>query len=164
MLCWNELQIYIEQHWYLSATCWTFNRDTINSIVSEICLDLVRISREKIKCEKEFLPPANEVWGKVIFSEASVILSRGGGFCMMSLPVWLPGPMFSLGVLCPWSHVPFGGSLFGGLCLEKSLFRGCLSRGCFCRETPLPPNQKSRRYASYWNAFLFVVVLQTKRT
>ena len=130
----------------------------------------MRISREKIKCEKEFLPPANEVWGKVIFSEASVILSGGGGgFCMSSLPVWLPGPMFSLGVLCPWPHVPFGGSLSGGLCLEKSLFRGCLSRGClsrgcFCRETPLPTNQKSRRYASYWNAFLFVVILQTKRT
>ena len=25
---------------------------------------------------------------------------------MMSLPVWVPGPMFLLGGLCPWSHVP----------------------------------------------------------
>ena len=68
-------------------------------------------------------------WGKVIFSEVSVILFMGkGGLCMMSLPVWLPGPMVLLGVsvsgpmflprwslslvgLCPWSHVLFRGSL-----------------------------------------------------
>ena len=28
---------------------------------------------------------------------------------MMSVPVWLPGPMFPLGGFCPWFHVPFGG-------------------------------------------------------
>ena len=40
---------------------------------------------------------------------------------MISLPVWLPGPMFLLGRrgLCPWFHVPSG-----GLCS-----RGFLSRG-----------------------------------
>ena len=32
------------------------------------------------------LPPANEVWGKVIFSQVSVCPQRG--LCMMSLPVW----------------------------------------------------------------------------
>ena len=37
---------------------------------------------------------------------------------MMSLPVWLPGPMFLL-----------GRSLSGGLCPVGSLFRGSLSRG-----------------------------------
>ena len=36
---------------------------------------------------------------------------RGKGLCMMSLPVWLPGPMFLLEGLCLWSHVPSGGSL-----------------------------------------------------
>ena len=37
----------------------------------------------------------------------SVILFTGdGGLCMMLLPVWLPGPMFLLGGLYPWSHVP----------------------------------------------------------
>ena len=30
---------------------------------------------------KPFLPPANEVWGKVMFSEVSVILSTGEGVC-----------------------------------------------------------------------------------
>ena len=35
---------------------------------------------------------------------------------MMSLRVWLPGPMFLLGGLYLWSHVPSRGSLSGGLC------------------------------------------------
>ena len=70
-----------------------------------------------------FLPPANEVWGKVIFSESFVILSTvhgGGDLCMMSLLVWLPvsmshqgisvpGPMFLLGaLLCPGGLCPGG--------------------------------------------------------
>ena len=58
-----------------------------------------------------------------------------GGLCMMSLSIWLSGPMFLLGGLCP------GGSLFWE--------RGSLSRG------DPHQNQKSRRYASYLNAFLF---------
>ena len=39
----------------------------------------------------EFVPPANEVWGKVIFSQASVILLMSGGLpqCMLGYP--LPG-------------------------------------------------------------------------
>ena len=44
----------------------------------------------------------------------------GGGFCMISIPVWLPGPMFLLGDLCPWPHVPWGGG-GGGLCPGRSL-------------------------------------------
>ena len=36
---------------------------------------------------------------------------------MMSLPVWLPGPMFLLAGLCSWSYVPSGRVLYiGGLC------------------------------------------------
>ena len=60
---------------------------------------------------------------------------HGGDLCMMSLPVWLLGPMFLLGVsvsgsmffpghLCPW-----------GLCLVD-LCRESLSRGVSVRETP----------------------------
>ena len=62
---------------------------------------------------------------------------------MMSLPVWLPSPMFLLGGLCP------GGSLSLGFCLgvlSPSLGRGGLT----------PPNQKSRQYGPYWNAFLLI--------
>ena len=64
---------------------------------------------EVYKCKAvvdKFLPPANEVLGKVMFSEAFAILftGRGGGYgvglCMMSLPVLLPGTMLLLGDLC----------------------------------------------------------------
>ena len=57
---------------------------------------------------------------------------------MMSLPICLPGPMLLLG---------------GSLSLVPCSFHG-VSIG----RTPTPQNQKSRRYASYWNAFLAVVL------
>ena len=34
------------------------------------------------------MPPANEVWGKVIFLLASVILSRGAGLLREGVSVW----------------------------------------------------------------------------
>ena len=67
-----------------------------------------------------------------------------GGLCMMSLPVWLRGPMFLPGGslsrlvsvqvgLCSGSLCPGGslsrGSLSRGLCPGRSLSRGSLSRG-----------------------------------
>ena len=52
------------------------------------------------------LPPANEVWGKVVFLQVSVC-PQGGGLSMMSLPVWLTGPM-----------------LLGGLSLAPCSFQG----------------------------------------
>ena len=65
------------------------------------------------------LPPANEAWGKAMFLLASVILSTGGvGLCMMSLPVWLPGPMFLRGggflslVPCSFQGVSVSGPMF----------------------------------------------------
>ena len=86
------------------------------------------------------LPPANEVWGKVMFLHMSVILSTG----------WR-GSLYDVTSL---SHVPSGGSLSMAPCY----FRGSLSREGLCPgETPDrdPPLQKSGWYASYWNAFLF---------
>ena len=84
------------------------------------------------------LPPVNEVWGKVMFLHMSVILSTGGGgLCMMSLPVWLAGPMFLLGALCLGGLCP-GGSLWGVSPQQK------------------PRTVKSGRCTSYWNAFLFI--------
>ena len=50
------------------------------------------------------------------------------GLCIMSLPVWLPDPMFLLGGLCPWSHVPFRWSLSTGLCPGGLYPEGSLSR------------------------------------
>ena len=69
----------------------------------------------------------------------------------MSLPVWLPSPMFLLGAsLC---LVPC--SLLGGLCPGGVSVQGKLSVwGVSVQE---PPNQKSGWYASYWNALLLTI-------
>ena len=70
------------------------------------------------------LPPANEIWGKVIFSRSvcKSFCSEGGSLYDVTSCL-VPGPMFlqSSGGLCPWSHVPSGQSLSGG-----SLSRGSL--------------------------------------
>ena len=80
------------------------------------------------------LKPANEVWGKVMFSEASVILSTAGGVCIGG---------------GGWS-ASWGGAMNGG-----------------GGQTPSPSDtigirSTSRRYASYWNAFLFGIFLSRK--
>ena len=89
-----------------------------------------------------FLPPAN-VWGKVMFLLACVILFRGGGegrslyddtSCLVA---WSPVPSRGLRL---WSHVPSGG---GGWSLT-------------------PRTVKSGRYTSYWNAFLLLDFQQKK--
>ena len=85
------------------------------------------------------LPPANEVWGKVIFSEACVKNSvhGGGGGCLVcsrgvsALGVSAPGGICSGGVCSRGSLLP-GGLLPGGLLLGGvSAPGGCLlSGGC----------------------------------
>ena len=72
------------------------------------------------------LPPENEVWGKVIFSQACV---------KNSVHMGVPAP---------------GGLLPGGACLG-----GCLV------ETP-QDGYCCGRYASYWNAFLFSMFIQSR--
>ena len=67
----------------------------------------------------------------------SVCLCPQRGLHMMSLPVWLPGPVFLLRGLCP-----------GGFLSNGSLSRGPLSR-VISRE--ISWNQKRRWYTSYWN-------------
>ena len=59
---------------------------------------------------------------------------------MMSLLVWLPGPMFLPGGLYPWSHVPSGEwSLSGGgsLSIGVSVRRGSLLGGVSVRRGSL---------------------------
>ena len=62
---------------------------------------------------------------------------------MMSLPIWLPGPMFFLEGLSPWSHVRSSrGLCLGGLCLGGLCPGGLCPQGGLCRETPNPESKK----------------------
>ena len=115
-----------------------------------------------------FLAPVNEVWSKEIFSEA----------CAFSPQYWVtPCLAYSFrvaseGYLSAGFSVrgfflskgsQFRGSLsrdlcFGGLCLgvtvQESLSKGVSLSQCLCL------GHYSRRYASYWNAFLFFISWQ----
>ena len=79
----------------------------------------------------------------------------GWGFYIMSIPVWLPGPMFLLGwgslclVPCSfWKEISMPGPMFllGGLCSGgflsgfsvRSLCPGISVWGCFCQEDLCP--------------------------
>ena len=69
---------------------------------------------------------------------------------MISLPVWLPGPIFLLERSLSLVPCSFQGSLSRcgvsvqgwGLCLRGSLSGGSCPRGGLCRETPLPESEK----------------------
>ena len=110
-----------------------FNLHVCN--LTNICMTPVECSL----CVNVFLFPSyyhpQRSWGKVIFSQASVILSTGGCVCLLGgVPALgvVPGP---------------GGCMLGGGCLVPG---GCL--GGWWR----PPRDGFcfGRYASYWNAFL----------
>ena len=79
-----------------------------------------------------------------IFSNMRLTVRGGGGLCMMSLHVWLPGPMFlpGEGAPCAWSHVPWMG---GGVSVQGGLCQGDSSG------QRLPHTVKGGWYASYWN-------------
>ena len=85
-------------------------------------------------CISRFLPPAKEVWGKVIFLHLSVILfTRGGGVSGQVPPGrYTPGQVHPPGRYSPSPSVH-----------------------AWIRST-------SGRYASYWNAFLFLLILDER--
>ena len=63
----------------------------------------------KTKRESKFLPPANEVWGKVIFLHQFVILFTGGSSCTPPGTRYTPPPsqVHPLGPgTPPWDQVP----------------------------------------------------------
>ena len=118
-------------------------------------------------CRNSLLPPANEVWGKIIFLHLFVILFTGGG-------AWswegVPGPGGCL--------VPGGGLLWEdawswgvpgprGACQRVSAPGGAWSwgvsapggvwsqGGAWWRP---PDGYCCGRYASYWDAFLFTML------
>ena len=59
------------------------------------------------------LPPTNKVWDKVMFFKVGVCPHGGGGVCIISLPVWLTGLMFLLGVSVSDPMFLLGGSPWG---------------------------------------------------
>ena len=65
----------------------------IRMAIRQICgpLNCNSVNSEKDEYLQSLLL-ANEVWSKVLFLHVFVS-SRGGGLCMMSLPIWLPGPI-----------------------------------------------------------------------
>ena len=93
------------------------------------------------------LPLGKEVWRKVMFLLASVILFIGV-LCMMSLPVYLPDPMFLPGGSLSLSEF---GPCPGGSLSTRSLSRG-LCPGFFSvqgsRESlsRRPPGTETPRY------------------
>ena len=108
------------------------------------------------------LPPTNEVCEGYVFTP--VCLSTSGGGCLG------PGPGGRLGVSgqggvqaitwgwgCPGPHPGVGGpGPHLGVCVQAHAGGGGPGPGgCIpaCTEADIPP--PSRRYASYWNAFLF---------
>ena len=90
------------------------------------CINIIR--------NKKLLPPANEVWGKVICLQVCV--------CPQGVPVY--------------GGVPRPGVVPSPGC------RGCLVRGVWSRGGCLvenPPNGYCcRQYTSYWNAFLYNII------
>ena len=82
---------------------------------------------------RKYLPPANEVWGRVIFLHLCVILFLSGrGVCPTP---WKPTPL-------PWMQAPYGcrNTLDADPVLDA--------------ETPSTVQSASGRYASYWYAYL----------
>ena len=120
-----------------------------------------------------FLPPANEVWGKVIFLNLFVILFIGGvlgpgGTCLGGVPAL--GGVCSSGGGGVWSRgleggVPAPGGVSGpGGIPAPGGGGGCLlpgEGGAWWR----PPRDGycCGRYASYWNAFLLSEIFSRKR-
>ena len=101
------------------------------------------------------LQPANEVWGKVIFSEVCVKNSVHG----RGIPACLAGHMTNQqGGACSSG---LGGCSGGGACSRRGTPGGCLLRGGSAPGVGhawwLPPTDGycCGRYTSYWNAFLY---------
>ena len=91
---------------------------------------------------KFLLPPANEVWDKVMFLPMSVILFlRGSVRCHFLSGCLVPCSFWGL---CLWSHVPSRGSLLGGLSLSRgiSVWGSLSGGGGLCQGEPRTETSK----------------------
>ena len=154
--------------WIQITEQWLFGKQSSSHVLRTFNKTTITVAWRDIHAGRKwtqkqiFLPPAIEVWGKVIFSEACVILFTWACEWCHFLSDYLVPCSFWEGGLCAWSHVPWGGGLcpggvsieggghcLGGLCPGESLSGRPPDRD------PLRHTVKSGRYASYWNAFLF---------
>ena len=121
----------------------------------KICFRKIISNVIKYVPSEVLLPPAKEVWGKVIVYRSVILLTGGSLYDVTSCPAPCPmfflgrkvsvhGPMFLLGV--PLQGVSVRGSL-----LEVSV-QGSLSRGVSVWVS-LSMGSLSGWYASYWNTF-----------
>ena len=116
----------------------------------------------------KYLPPANEVWGKVMFyTPVCHSVHRG-----VSVPAYITGHMTGVslsrrGCLCPGGGLCPGGSLSRGVWLQEvsvgrvivqwGLCLGGLCQGDLPERDPC--TVMSGRYASYWMHFCFMIIL-----
>ena len=136
---------------------------TITNVVFLSLKRLVRFEQRKfIRVHLPFFGVSSlscSLWGFPWFYRPQRSLGQGNflqaSVCMMSLPVWLPGPMFLPGGLCAWSHVPSRGCLSSGFLSRGSRSSWSRSRGFSVQGVSIC-KVKSGRYISYWNGFLFL--------
>ena len=89
--------------WSFSAWA-NWSQKTLSSTIAHLSSSCLVF----FKNDHPFLPPANEVWGKVIFLHLSVILSTGGrGSTWAGTPHWHVHP---LGRYTPWAGIPPAGT------------------------------------------------------
>ena len=93
------------------------------------------------KSQKEYFYRPQRSWANVIFLQASVILSTGGGVCLSGC--WDTTPQEQTP---PWEQTP----------REQTPPRADTHRSRHPPKGDSSIRSTSGRYASYWNAFLFV--------
>ena len=96
-------------------------------------------------------------WGKVIFSQVSVILSGGG--CAPEGGAWFQGVCLAGGCLLPGWCLLLGGICSGGCLLPGGEY--LVLGGTWWRPPP-PDGYCCGRYGSYWNVFLLDLFLVFK--
>ena len=150
---------------------------------SKVMCSMRQLSQRSLNGYKALLPPANEVWGKVIFLHLSVILFTGGVVSQHALQVVSQHALQQVsgggGGGIPCSGIPAciaGGGLqthtWGDLQahirgqgspgphpggLQAHTWEGGLCIPACTEATPPMDGYCSGWYASYWNAFLFPI-------
>ena len=106
------------------------------SVISAVCnlysyfLNYVASKSSQISWLSHLLPPANEVWGKVIFWHLFVILFTGAGG-----HAWLGG-VHSQGVHAQGGHAWLGACMPGGMWGMHGWGHVCMTGGHACHTCP----------------------------